>query len=305
MNNKLATIILVLVTAAWGSSFILMKNVAADVSALAFLTLRFGMAGLILAAVFWKKLRDFNKKTILHSFVLGALLCGYMVLQVFGLRFTSASNSGFITSTSVLMVPFLSAWFLKKKASKSNLIGVALAVIGLLFITGVLHDFTALNKGDFCTFLCAICVAIHIIAADLYVKEDDGLLLGIGQTLAAAVLSLGAWFFTEPKVFFSVDYTPTLITSVLLTAVFCTAFAFTCQVAMQKYVAPSRVAVIFTLEPVFAYMYALVIPGPGGLTEPLTLFKVVGSILIVGGTIISEIGLAEKLFSKREKTLQA
>ena len=304
MSNKTATLILVLVTAAWGSSFILMKNVASDVSALAFLTLRFGMAGLILAAVFWKKLKEFNKNSILRSFVLGALLCGYMVLQVFGLRYTSASNSGFITSTSVLMVPFLSSWFLKKKASRSNLVGVMLAIIGLLCITGILQDFTALNQGDFYTFLCAICVAIHIIVADCYVKEDDSLLLGIGQIMAAAVLSLVAWFFTEPKVFLSVDYTSTLITSVVLTAVFCTAFAFTCQVTMQKYVAPSRVAVIFTLEPVFAYMYALVIPGPGGVTEPLALFKVLGSLFIVGGTIISEIGLVEKLMKDKRKTLQ-
>jgi len=154
MNNKTATLILVLVTAAWGSSFILMKNVAADVSALAFLTLRFGMAGIILAAVFFKKLKSFNKRSIIRSFVLGALLCGYMVLQVFGLRYTSASNSGFITSTSVLMVPFLSSWFLRKKASVSNLVGVALAIVGLLFITGILQDFTALNQGDFFTFLC-------------------------------------------------------------------------------------------------------------------------------------------------------
>ncbi len=304
MNNKTATLILVLVTAAWGSSFILMKNVAADVSALAFLTLRFGMAGIILAAVFFKKLKAFNKRTIIRSFVLGALLCGYMVLQVFGLRYTSASNSGFITSTSVLMVPFLSSWFLRKKASISNLVGVALAIVGLLFITGILQDFTALNQGDFFTFLCAICVAIHIIVADLYVKDDDSLLLGIGQILAAAILSLVAWFFTEPTTFWSVDYTPTLITSVVLTAVFCTAFAFTCQVTMQKHVAPTRVAVIFTLEPVFAYMYALVIPGPGGVTEPLTWFKLVGSLLIVGGTIISEIGLTEKLFAGKKKTLQ-
>jgi len=300
MNNKTATLVLVLITAAWGSSFILMKNVAADVSALAFLTLRFGMAGLILAAIFFKKLKQYTKKTILHSFILGALLCGYMVLQVFGLRYTAASNSGFITSTSVLMVPFLSSWFLKKKPSKSNVAGVVLAIVGLLFITGVLTDFTALNQGDFYTFLCAICVAVHIIVADWFVKEDDSLLLGVGQTLAAAVLSLVAWFITDPQTFAGVEYSGTLITSVVLTAVFCTAFAFTGQVVMQKYVAPARVAVIFTLEPVFAYMYALVIPGPGGMTEPLTLFKILGSVLIVGGMIISEIGLLDTIFAQKK-----
>ncbi|MBR6728758.1 MAG: DMT family transporter [Clostridia bacterium] len=302
MNNKLATLILVLITAAWGSSFILMKNVATDVSALAFLTLRFGLAGLILAAIFCKHVKRYTKRTILHSFVLGGLLCGYMVLQICGLRYTSASNSGFITSLSVLVVPLLSGPFLKKKPTKSNYLGVLLAVLGLACITGILQDFTALNRGDFYTLLCAVCVAVHIIVADFYVKEDDGLLLGIGQTLAAAVLSFVCWFFTDSKTFASVDYTGTLVAAVVLTAVFCTAFAFTGQVVMQKFVAPSRIAVIFTLEPVFAYIYALFIPGPEGVTEPLTLFKLLGSVFIVGGMIISEIGLLERF--KKENISQ-
>ncbi len=294
MNSKTATLITVLITAAWGSSFILMKNVAQEVSALGFLTLRFGLAAVILALIFIKQLKNFTRRTILHSFVLGAFLSVYMIFQIVGLRSTSASNSAFITSTSVLMVPFLSIWFLKKAPTRSNLAGVALAIIGLGFITGIFTDFTALTFGDFLTFLCAICVAAHIIAADSYVKEDDALLLGIGQTFAATILSFVAWFIQTPATFASVSYTPALLTSVILTAVLCTAFAFTGQVVVQKYVSPARLALIFTLEPVFAYIYALFIPGPEGVTEALTLFKVLGCVLIVGGMMISESGILNK-----------
>ncbi len=290
MSKKLATIMAVLVTAAWGSSFILMKNVAADVPALGFLTLRFGMAGVILSLVFCRQLCRFNKKTVLQSFILGALLSGYMIFQVLGLRDEnmSASNSAFITSLSVLIVPFLSAFLLKKSPSLSNWVGVVLAILGLVFVTGVYQGIGALTMGDLLTFLCALCVAVHIIVADKFLKESDPLLLGIGQIVAACVLSLIAWSIQSPGGFMAVDYTQTLILAIVLTAVFCTSFAFTGQIVVQKYLSPARVAVIFTLEPVFAYLYALVIPGPTGTTEALTWFNVLGSLLILGGMIISE-----------------
>ncbi len=294
MSKKIAALLAVLVTAAWGSSFILMKNVAADVPALGFLTLRFGIAGVVLCTVFWKKLREFDKKTIFQSTVLGVMLSGYMIFQVVGLRDTSASNSAFITSLSVLMVPFLSVAFLKKSPTKSNWVGVFLAILGLVFVTGFYQGISALTPGDGLTFLCALCVAAHIIVADRFLKDSDPLLLGIGQVVAAFCLSIVAWTIQTPQSFATVIYTPTLITSVVLTAIFCTSFAFTGQIVVQKHLPPTQTAVIFTLEPVFAYFYALFIPGPGGVTEPLTWAKVLGSLLIVGGTIISESRVLEK-----------
>ncbi len=290
----MATVLGILVTATWGSSFILMKNVADDVSALAFLTLRFGVSGVILALVFWKQLCRMTKKAALQSLTLGTLLAGYMIFQVVGLRDTSASNSAFITSLSVLMVPFLSAFLLKKRPTQSNWAGVVLAICGLVFVTGIHQGLTVLTMGDFYTFLCAICVAVHIIVADRFLKDSDPLLLGVGQIIAAFFLSIVAWTIQTPQSFATVDYTTTLIVAVLLTAVFCTSFAFTGQIVVQKHLSPARVAVIFTLEPVFAYLYALVIPGPEGITEPLTWAKLLGCVLIVGGMIVSEAALLNR-----------
>ncbi len=300
MSRKTASLIAVLITAVWGSSFILMKNVASDVAALAFLTLRFGVSAVILAAVFCRFIKRFDKKTILRSFVLGALLAGYMIFQVIGLRDTSASNSAFITSLSVLMVPFLSAFLLKKTPSKSNWTGVGLAILGLVFITGIYQGLTALTFGDFLTFLCAICVAVHIIVADRYLKESDSLLLGIGQIFAAAIISFVAWVITEPLTLMTVNYTYDLIMAVVLTSVLCTCFAFTGQIVVQKHLPPAQLAVIFTLEPVFAYIYALIIPLPG-VSEPLLWSKTLGCLLVVGGMIVSESGLIEKITSKNKK----
>ncbi len=304
MNKKTATIMAIFITAAWGSSFILMKNVADSVSALAFLTLRFGLSALLLALVFCKQLLKFNKNLVLRSFVLGALLAGYMIFQIVGLRDTSASNSAFITSLSVLIVPFLSAFLLKKSPSRSNWTGVGLALLGLFFITSIYKGLTALTIGDFYTFLCAICVAVHIIVADRYLKDSDSLLLGIGQIFAAAIISLFAWCIQNPSTFLTVTYSFDLILAVLLTSVLCTCFAFTGQIVVQKHLPPAQLAVTFTLEPVFAYIYAVIIP-LGNASEPLSWAKVLGCFLIVGGMIISESNYLERLFPAKQSSLKA
>ena len=209
-----------------------------------------------------------------------------------GLRYTSASNSAFITSLSVLVVPFLSAVLLKQRPTIGNWTGVCLALLGLAFITGVYRGLTALNLGDVLTFISAASVAVHLLVADRFLQDSDPLLLGTGQIVAIAVLAFIIWTVQTPQTFLAVTYTPALITSVVLTAVFCTCFAFTGQIVAQKYLEPSRVAVIFTLEPVFAYVYALCIP-IGGVTETITAAKLAGCLLVLGGMMISESGILE------------
>lgn len=293
MNKRTAMVIAILVTVAWGSSFILVKNIAADVPAMAFLTLRFGLAGVFMLVMSARHLKRFTRRDVLRSLILGVLLGTSMIFQVNGLRYTSASNSAFITSLSVLVVPFLSAFLLKCRPTAGNWVGVCLALLGLAFITGVYQGLTALNVGDALTFLAAICVAIHLIVADRFLQDGDPILLGTGQIVAIALLSFIIWTVQTPQSFLTIVYTPALITSVVLTAAFCTCFAFTGQIVAQKYLEPSRVAVIFTLEPVFAYVYALCIPIDGA-TETLTAAKLIGCLLVLGGMIISESGILER-----------
>lgn len=293
MSKKTAGIIAVLVTAAWGSSFLLMKNVAADVSTMGFLTLRFGLGGLLMLLLFARRIQRFKGREIWQSLVLGVLLGSSMVFQVVGLRYTSASNSAFITSLSVLVVPFLSAFLLKRKPTRGNWVGVGMAILGLVFITGFYKGFTALNIGDLLTFLCAVFVALHLIVADRFLQKSDPIALGTGQIVAIALLAFIVWTVQTPQSFVTLEYSPALITSVVLTAVFCTCFAFTGQIIAQKYLAPSRIAIIFTLEPVFAYLYALCIP-IGGETETLTAAKAVGCLLVLGGMMLSESGILDR-----------
>jgi drug/metabolite transporter (DMT)-like permease len=120
-----ADISLLVITAIWGSSFTLMKNVLDHMPPFAYLSLRFIVAAIVLAVVFYKKLKTVNRKTVYFGCIIGLVVFGGMALQVYGLSYTTASNSAFITGTNVIMVPVISAMFLRKKPDLSSVVGVA------------------------------------------------------------------------------------------------------------------------------------------------------------------------------------
>lgn len=296
MSSTKSTLLLISITAAWGSSFILMKNGANEISGVAFVALRFILTSIILTITFAPFLKSISLKLIKHSAIIAFWLFLCLVAQVYALRFTSASNTAFITALGVVVVPIFSAVILRKAPTLSNVFGIILATGGLVFITGVYRSFSMLNKGDIITLVSVIFITMQVILTDRYATQtDDPILLGVCQIWFVALYSTIAWFFSSPETFFKITYSTELVTAVVLTSIICTAYAFTAQIVAQKYVSPTRVAVVFTLEPVFALMYALYIPGPDGNVEILTSVKLLGCIFIVGGALFSEVNLFGKI----------
>ena len=278
-----ADLSLLLVTAIWGSSFTLSKNVLDHIPSFAYLSLRFIIASVILFTVFFKKLKYINKRAVIGGCIIGLMLFGGMALQVSGLYFTSASNSAFITGLNVIMVPLFSAVILRKRPDRSSIIGVIMAFAGLFFLTGGL-DFR-FNIGDFLTLLCAVCFALQIIFIDRYNKEQDPALLSLIQIGFAALLSTVVWLF--------IDYEPVVVDTnvaftLFITGVLGTAFAYLVQTVAQRHTTPTHTALIFTAEPVFGAFFALVIPNSAGAVETLSLNTIVGCVLILAGTLICE-----------------
>jgi drug/metabolite transporter (DMT)-like permease len=245
-----------------------------------------------LLSVFLRKIIKTKLIELFYSGIIGLVLVIYMVFQIVGLRSTSASNSAFITSTSVLMIPFISYLFFRKIITISNLFGMIFALVGVYYITGGLSKSFVI--GDLYTLISALLVAVHIILVDYFtkVRKQDGLTLGIFQSFFAALFGLICWACFENPAFSGVVYSHDLWSSVLLTALFCTAFAFTGQVYMQQYVSPTRISIVLLLEPIFTTIYSLFIAGPNGY-EVLTAIKVTGIIFVIAGTLISETNVLE------------
>ena len=172
------------ITIIWGSSFIVMKNISDDIPAYAYLAMRFLVASIILAIVFNKRLKGINLGDIMRGSLIAVLLYAGMMLQVLGLKTTTASNSAFITGLCVIMVPIISVFLLKKRPPVNAVIGVFLAAVGLFFLTGFQGNWV---KGDTLTLICAICFALQIIFIDKFASDMNIYHLAYIQVAATSV----------------------------------------------------------------------------------------------------------------------
>lgn len=266
-----------------------MKIVLDFVPSFAYLSIRFVLAAVLLAAMFHKRLVHFNKRVVLYGSIVGIFMFGGMALQVNGLYTTSASNSGFITGLNVVIVPIISAFLLKKKPDKASVIGVIVAFMGLLLVSGGVN--LNFNKGDFLTFLCSICWAFQIIFIDKYTATEDAAVLAIIQVGFTGIISSIVWMGTGFQQF---EVNTTVIIVFAVTAILGTALAFGGQNIAQKDTTPTHTALIMTAEPVFAAIFAMIIPNMAGKTESLGIISAIGCVLILAGTIISEFKIGYK-----------
>ncbi len=289
MNKQLkADLSIFSITIIWGSSFIVMKNISEDIPAYAYLAMRFLVAAIILAFVFNKGLKGIKLGGIMRGSLIAILLYAGMMLQVLGLKTTTASNSAFITGLCVIMVPIISVFILKKRPPMNAVIGVILAALGLFFLTGFQGNWVI---GDTLTLICALCFALQIIFIDKFASDMNIYHLAFIQVAATAVFYLITW---AGVAFISVNPAPIVfdskvILTILYTGALGTAFGYSVQTIAQKYTTPTRTALILTCEPVFGAIFAFIVPDIYGNTEVMTIQTIFGSILILSGMVITEL----------------
>ena len=262
------------------------KNSLDDSSVFVFLALRFTLAGLCMAVFRPQVFRVLQREEIFAGVRLGFFMfCGY-AFQTAGLRYTTASNSGFITGSSVVLVPLILALFWGKRVTLWVYFGTLAAAAGLYFLTVPMTGIAHLNRGDVLTFFAAMSYAVHIILVGDYAREHSAAALSVLQVLACAVMAwltaIGAnairW---QPMRFHS---TPQLWIGIAVCAVFATAVAFSLQLWAQQFTTPSHAAIIFTLEPVFA-----VISSYWALRERLGMRSIAGAALVLVGILAAEL----------------
>ncbi|HYK73938.1 MAG TPA: DMT family transporter [Pseudoneobacillus sp.] len=284
-----ADLSLLFITFIWGTTFVLVQNAISTMEPFAFNGIRFFFAFIILALcllLFQKKqLKFLNKKMILSGIMLGFwLFLGYAT-QTIGLLYTTSSKAGFITGLSVVLVPLFSFLVLKQRPSFPAIIGVSIATIGLFLLT--MTDIAALNIGDFFVLICALGFAMHIIFTGKFSEQFPSLLLTTIQILTVSVLSTICSFIFEDfnkMVHINVLSTPSVILALLITSIFATALAFFAQTRFQKYTTPTRVALIFAMEPVFA-----AIAGYFWAEERLSISAIIGCLFIFLGMVFAEL----------------
>jgi drug/metabolite transporter (DMT)-like permease len=298
-KTVLADLTLLFVTIVWGSTFVLVQNAISSLKPFSFNGLRFLIAAgvLIIWIIFFerKQLRLINKKLIFTGMFIGFwLFLGYAT-QTIGLLYTTSSKAGFITGLNVVLVPLFSMILLKQTLSKNAIFGVVIATFGLIFLTAT--DISEFNIGDVLVLICALSFALHIIFTGKFTDQFPTLLLTIIQLSTVSVLSIiSSLFFEnwgaslEPDVLFS----KTVVIALIITSVFATALSFLAQTNFQKFTTTTRVALIFTMEPVFA-----AITGVMWAHDRLTITAILGCILIFLGMIFAELPFKKILSAEK------
>ena len=274
---------LLVTTILWAATFPATKLALDQILPFSFLFLRFLFGTLAVVVVFACVRRTIRRDaaTLRMAGIASIFLFIGYATQTVGLRYTTASNSAFITALYVVFVPL----FLRR----FNLrlwIALILAVAGLWLL---IRPSTEMNVGDIYTLVCAVAFALHIIAVEVFVVRSDIPSFSAWQLVMVTGALVGPAFLQGfPPV--AVTFTPVLVGALVITGVGATALAFFVQVWAQQHVPAQRVALIFALEPALAAWLSWLVLG-----ERLDALGWAGSGLITAGVLIGTTASVPKL----------
>ncbi len=275
-NSTLAHIGLFYSAAIWGSTFFIVKDVLSDIDPVILVAYRFIMAGLILLGYLFATGRPVFSG-IKRAAFLAVILFLLYIPQTVGLKYTTASNSGFITGLFVAFVPIFLKTIFKRNPTVMEVIASIVSLIGLWVLTGGMRD---INIGDMLTLMAAVTYALHVLYSDKYMKQGmDPFVLTCQQMLIVGILSLVAG--AALNLPFGVGSAKAWWIVIFL-ALLPTMSAFVIQVLAQRIVSPVRVSLVFALEPVFAGIFAWTLGG-----ETVVMHRALGGLLIFLALILS------------------
>jgi len=269
LQLKLAPWALLAVSASWGAAFVIMKPAIERQSVNSFLATRFAVAVIAMILLRPSVLQKINKEMLLKGSLAGLFLGTGYIFQTLGLARTGAAITGFVTGLYVVLTPLIAALFLKERITRFTWFCVALATVGLALLS--LRGWSV-GVGEALVFVSAIAFAAHIVTLSKWSFGLDAYALTIVQlsmcALLTGVISLGQGYETPPD--------SGVWGVVIFTAVIATAVAFIVQTWSQAHMNSTKVAVILTMEVVFAALFAVAFGG-----ESLTLQVSLGGVMVL------------------------
>lgn len=279
MTQRKADLLIALISMAWGSSYLCMKIGLGGLGVFNLIALRFGIAFIVTAIIFIKHVIKVNLKTLCYSAILGFLLFGLFTFLIIGLKTTTASSAGFLTSTSVVFVFILQVIISREKPQFPIAAGVVLTICGIALLT--IKKSFSLGTGSALCILGAFFYACHIIITNNFTRKAEGLLLGIFQLGFASLYGLiFSMIFEKP----TLPQNSTEWIAVLVLALVCSAFGFVAQPVAQRYTTAERTGIIFSLEPVFSAVFGYIF-----LHEIMSYKGYIGAIFVLCGVLLSSI----------------
>lgn len=287
-----AELLLLSCTLIWGGTFTVTKTGLENVSPMLFVAIRFTIATLLFLPFVMGGIRNMSRTTFKGGLIIGVLLFVGFVAQTIGLQHTSASKSGFITGLLVVFTPLFQIMFSRQLPKVGNMVGVILVTVGLYFLTS--PEGSEFNVGDILTLICAAVFGLYIVFIDIYTRTGDVKQIAFLQFAVTSAGGLAGALLFEDVLF---EPTGELMWGIAYLALLATLYTLTIQTKYQKETSPTRAAIIFSVEPVFAAVIAYFVLG-----ETIGLQGAFGGGIIVVGLLVSE--LSDILFRSRRSDPQ-
>ena len=264
-------------TAAWGSTFFLIKDLLDRVPTLDFLAVRFAVASIVMIAVAPRAIGRLSRESRRHAVVLGGLYGLAQILQTAGLAHTAASVSGFVTGLYVVLTPLLAALLLRTRITRLTWAAVGLATAGLAVLT---LEGVAIGYGEAITLVAAVLYALHIVGLGAWSRRSEALGMSMVQIVVISVICLVA---TAPDGLVLPDTGRDWL-SVVYMAVVAGALAMLGQTWAQAHLSPTRTAIVMSMEPVFAAFFAVLLGG-----ESVTSRMLLGGAMVLTAMLVVEL----------------
>lgn len=266
----------------WGSTFIVVKKTVELFEPITFVGLRFTLAFIIMLFFCIPRRKNITLPLLKDGLMIGLALFVVFTFQTLALKYSTASEVGFLTGLYVLFVPILSAVFLKRSPHLFSVVGVIFSAAGMLMVT--VADGFALSTGQVFAILNALFIGVQIIMTDVYSKRHDTVLLTAIEIGVVAVCSMIYSVLLE-----SPDYSQLrsgyVLNSLLFNAVIATVLCFFVQMHMQKHTTPTKAAIMFTIEPISSAFFSFFIGA-----EVLAFRQYMGAVMIVAAIVLAETG---------------
>jgi drug/metabolite transporter (DMT)-like permease len=280
-KQRKAELLLALATGFWSISYYFSRVCLEELEVLCLNAFRFLSAFAVLSIVYSGHYRGMTRKTVGWGALVGLVLVVTYVGATYGVKYTSLSNAGFISCLAVIVTPVIELVVYRKKPEKKLVASLLLCTLGLALLT--LNETLRFASGDALCFLCSVAYAADIVlteraVADPAVDPVGMSVVEIGVT--GMVFLLLSCVFEQP----CLPRTPAVWGAALFLGVFCSGVAFVIQTTQQKHTAAARVALIFTLEPVFSAVVAYFLAH-----ERLLLRNYLGAALVVASLMLAQI----------------
>jgi drug/metabolite transporter (DMT)-like permease len=276
-TSLLATLVLLAMTASWGSTFFLIRDLLDRVPTLDFLAVRFLVATVAMLVVAPRAVARLSPQSRRHAVVLGGVYGVAQILQTAGLAHTPASVSGFVTGMYVVLTPLLAAVLLRTRIGGLTWAAVALAAAGLAVLT---LQGLSVGYGEAITLVAAGLYALHIVGLGAWSDPRQALGMSIVQI---GVIALICWVATLPDGVV-LPQTGADWASVVYMALVAGAAAMLAQTWAQGHLPPTRSAIIMSMEPVFAATFAVWLGG-----EDPTARMLLGGLMVLAAMLLVEV----------------